>query len=425
MKYFAFIKNLYLKGLSASLLGIGFLVFSKASYAQGFNDRMTEVAGNLTFLPQFLTIIAYVAGIGFAIIGLLKLKEANEDPRVPIKIGVGRLLIGGFLLALGFTLDVIYGTVFNASSNPVGTPAGDPQFQTAATLGHIIENMAASTGFAPMLLTIICYVAAIYLTITALLMLMSYIEDPRQAPIGKIGFRLLGAALLLGFPRAINIVVESFGGDISENAVCWEDNGAGCGTNGTSWRTGMDPASYGDGLDGVLSRFVDNIAPPLMSFGLPAFCYMVGIIFIAIFLFRLAKGAAEDGPRAPGGMGTIITLAVGAFFLLMAGTMNQTIASLFGTSVISNDVQLVNSPLDSAMELRAENAMIAVLLFLRIVGYISFARGLFILRAFGEGQQSGSIMGAATHIIAGGMLANLGALLETIQATTNINIVTF
>ena len=66
---------------------------------------------------------------------------------------------------------------------------------------------------------------------------------------------------------------------------------------------------------------------------------------------------------------------------------------------------------------RAQNAMWGVFAFLRIVGYISFIRGLFILRGATEGASNASIMAAVTHIGAGAMLANGLAFADRVQRT--------
>lgn len=62
-------------------------------------------------IPTFMMMGAYIMGIGFAITGLLKIKEAVENPgKESIKDGIFRLVIGGGLLALGTIMNYMVGT---------------------------------------------------------------------------------------------------------------------------------------------------------------------------------------------------------------------------------------------------------------------------------------------------------------------------
>ena len=68
----------------------------------------------------------------------------------------------------------------------------------------------------------------------------------------------------------------------------------------------------------------------------------------------------------------------------------------------------------------AEAVIAAITAFVAVVGWISFIRGFFILRAVTEGNSQASSMAAFTHIIGGAIAVNLGPMLEAVQVTLGI-----
>ncbi len=99
-------KNLYNVAAFATTM----LVMGKA-HANGANDAMEQITTASSGIPNFMMIGAYIMGIGFAITGLLKVKEAVENPgKESIKDGLFRLLIGGGLLALGTIMSYMVDT---------------------------------------------------------------------------------------------------------------------------------------------------------------------------------------------------------------------------------------------------------------------------------------------------------------------------
>lgn len=75
-----------------------------------------NVADNITdssqTLPNLISTVAYVGGIGLGVAGVFKLKQHVDNPgQVAMKDGLIRLGAGGALLALPFLTDVMIGTV--------------------------------------------------------------------------------------------------------------------------------------------------------------------------------------------------------------------------------------------------------------------------------------------------------------------------
>ena len=62
----------------------------------------------------------------------------------------------------------------------------------------------------------------------------------------------------------------------------------------------------------------------------------------------------------------------------------------------------------------------AIVAFVAIIGWVSFIRGLFILRGVSEGSGQASMMAAVTHIIGGAIAVNLGGFIMAVQNTLGI-----
>jgi hypothetical protein len=62
----------------------------------------------------------------------------------------------------------------------------------------------------------------------------------------------------------------------------------------------------------------------------------------------------------------------------------------------------------------------AIIAFSIILGWISLARGLFIVRGVAEGNSQASMMAGITHLIGGVLAINLGSVINAVQETLGI-----
>jgi hypothetical protein len=130
-----------LKSLNRKLLVIqaagvtGMLVGAAPAQAQtvigGTNNDWSTIAQNISnsiaLLPGMLSGIAYMMGMLFGALGVLKMKDHVENPtQTPLKDGAIRMASGGALFALPM--------VFEAMRNTIGTTGNEVQ---AATLHRV------------------------------------------------------------------------------------------------------------------------------------------------------------------------------------------------------------------------------------------------------------------------------------------------
>lgn len=93
---------------SFAALGAAFTMgtmFTTDAYASsptgGFNDIASKIVGGISGLPGLLTALAYMMGLLFSVLGVLKIKDHVENPtQTQLKDGAIRLAVGGALFLI-------------------------------------------------------------------------------------------------------------------------------------------------------------------------------------------------------------------------------------------------------------------------------------------------------------------------------------
>lgn len=97
------------------------LSVSVDAYAQNFQNVTDNILNASASIPGLVSTVAYIAGLGLGVLGVLKIKDHVENPsQTPLKDGAIRLGAGGALLALPFLYTVIQN---NLSNGNTGTAA--------------------------------------------------------------------------------------------------------------------------------------------------------------------------------------------------------------------------------------------------------------------------------------------------------------
>ena len=187
----------------------------------------------------------------------------------------------------------------------------------------------------------------------------------------------------------------------------------------------QDVTAYNDdgvlagGLDSMMVGFMGNIMAP-MAMLMNWFGYVVGTIFIIIGIMRLLK-SSQEGPRGPGGIGTMATFIVGGALIAFSPMIGSLSTSLFGTPTTFTFADLAFTTGMDPAEVDHVNAVItAVVKFMLVLGMVSIMRGFFIVRDVAEGNQQASMMAAVTHLIGGALAVNIGPLVNAAQTTLGL-----
>ncbi len=95
-----------------------------ASAGTNFTNLTSNIVTSSSTLPNLISTVAYIGGIGLGVAGVFKLKQHVDNPgQTPMKDGLVRLGAGGGLLALPFLTSAMMGTIDNGAGN---TPAVVP-----------------------------------------------------------------------------------------------------------------------------------------------------------------------------------------------------------------------------------------------------------------------------------------------------------
>jgi hypothetical protein len=90
-----------------------------AQATTSFKNVTTNIVDSSSTLPNLISTVAYIGGIGLGVAGIFKLKAHVDNPgQTPMKDGLVRLGAGGGLLALPMLTDAMVGTVGDQGTGP-------------------------------------------------------------------------------------------------------------------------------------------------------------------------------------------------------------------------------------------------------------------------------------------------------------------
>ena len=300
-----------------------------------------------------------------------------------------------FTLLAGLIVTIAPETAQAAPPPPPGGP----------DIGGVLDNLRTSIRRVPNILTSISFIAGLMLAVWGVLRLKAHVDNPNQFPISDGIKRLIAGGAFLGLPVTTNVIKGSiFGTDTGEIAD-------------SAWGV-VAPVGPPVALDEVAVTFITTMALP-MKYLLISFSYISGLALILVGISRLVK-TAQEGPRGPTGMGTLITFISGMALMSLGQSMGTFTTSLFGDGQMKNFTVLnasVAGALTAPEQQQLINVIGSVLMFVSLVGFIAFIRGLFLLKAVADGNQQHSLTQALTFLLGGALAVNLGDVVNMFQDT--------
>ena len=111
--------------LAAAITAGVLLSEGSAAFATTFKNVTTNIISGSSTLPDLVSTVAYIGGIGLGVAGIFKLKQHVDQPaQNPMKDGLVRLGAGGGLLALPFMTSAMMGTIDNGGGTPAASSVG-------------------------------------------------------------------------------------------------------------------------------------------------------------------------------------------------------------------------------------------------------------------------------------------------------------
>ncbi len=280
-------------------------------------------------------------------------------------------------------------------------------FTATDDLGDVLWNVLEQLENLPGLFASFAYLFGLICMLFAILKTKEHVENPNQVPIWEPIKRFIAGGAFFALPimtEAAKATIEGKGAFIQDPAY-------------TGW---AGSTAGGNGLDKMLVSLVSDIFRPTHGL-VVVFAYLAGLVFLIIGISRLLK-SEQDGPRGPGGFGTIMTFLVsGCFFSI------DSLVTLFSNSMFTSYNRIATHAVlkigtgDAVVNAHLLAVISGVLGFMILVGWISFLRGFFILRDVAEGNQQASFMAAVTHMVGGILAVNLGPLMNAVQSTLGLS----
>lgn len=286
----------------------------------------------------------------------------------------------------------------------------------AETIGEAVFNFGSNLVRFPSLFYIMSYVCGVYFMAMGLIKANRSAIEPSRNPISD-AVKYMGAGVFLAaLPVTTSVIQRSLGFKPGQNVLELDYEGL----KAASEATKTDGAK---GLDQFLVNLVTDITAPLLSV-VVMIAMAMGVFLLFQGLQRLVKGS-QEGPKGPAGLGTIMNFVIGAALLSFIPTFELVLNSTFGTPDIMTHPQMSaiagGIGVEEANLAQAKLVITALLAFLGIIGVISFARGLFMLKDAADGAQNASLMGSMSHIIAGVCCVNFGAFANLLQNTLGLD----
>ena len=408
--------------------------------AQGINGILASIIQSVEGVPGIVSAFSYLFGLVLGVAGILKLKEHIENPtQVQMKEPVVRFLAGGALFSLptifaamhtsligdgtgildyiGQALgvgNIMYsaqtgGLACDANGIPVigpvlamlGGGGGD------SNIGSIMCRLIANSASFPAFLSAIAYLFGVFLGVWGIIKIKEHALNPQQVQLWDGVVRLLAGGAMFALPELLDVARNTIGGTIDELF--------GLAAGNTGFTEGVAGT---EGLDVMMARFVESFFGPmtvLMNF----FGLVAGTILVMIAIMRLLK-AAQEGPRGPGGIGTLMTFIAGGALLSFTPMVTAFSVTLFNDPQVATTATLSYEGMEETVQNHAVTIINAIYKFMIVLGLISFARGIFIVRGVAEGSQQASMMAGLTHLLGGALAINLGPLINAVQATLGI-----
>lgn len=274
----------------------------------------------------------------------------------------------------------------------------------ATTVGDVITGGAKSYNTLPRVMNYMSFIAGLIVIISGIQKIKQHVDRPDQVPVSHGLWHIAGGIFLMSLPQAWGMLVRSFALATASGST----------VNASNIALKVIPG-VPISLDVMMVRFISNVRGPLQLL-LWTLSAVLGLFFLITAFLRMARGAAQDGPRGSLGSGTLTRIIIGSVLLSLASTADVFTSTLFGGGIVKFDGMAIPGIPTSELD-QINQAVAAILIFIQIVGFIAFIRGFLMLRALADANTSVSAAAAFTHVLGGAVAINISPMLSALQKT--------
>lgn len=219
------INSLYVYLLAAGLMVLASIDPAHAGDApQKLSDVIDNAVLSMVDIRFFISIVAYISGIAFAVSGVIKLRDHVDDPgKTTLGAGLGRLLAAALLSSFPTAVVILKNTIYGSSGALAATissrhtvPEGSEGSAMAldVLVGKFVSDFAPSAEFAVQFFAMLAGLC--FLIIGIVRLTKSLQEGPRgPAGIGTLMTFIAAGALLSSWQMAGVFTSTLFGDHVS------------------------------------------------------------------------------------------------------------------------------------------------------------------------------------------------------------------
>jgi hypothetical protein len=292
-------------------------------------------------------------------------------------------------------------TLTLASLAALAAPGG----QTICETGSLVASTLGSSGVQS-LISVVSYLAGGFLTLLGAGRLAKHSQHPVAMPLSRPLTTLFVASLLLALPSFAQTVGDTIfgagGGGGIDFGTRADDGGGLAGKIGSADCSSVGAAGGGKDIMAIGAALGKN------SVGLAMLAKVWAGLGGLIFLYLAARKLMLVEQRRAEFSDAAWTAIAGGLLLTFAttggGELFGTISATYGMPATSNFLGANYDGMSNSFS-HCES-MKGIFVFMRFVGLIAMIRGVFLLKAYGEGKRD-ALFRAFTHLSGGALLANL------------------
>ena len=150
---------------------------------------------------------------------------------------------------------------------------------------------------------------------------------------------------------------------------------------------------------------------------------LLWLVFYMLALLAFVQGCLRLSRKANGDAGAGSLWGAGVSFVIAAvlAWMPQVLSGA-GESLFGKETAASVALGYGGREANYQPLLEAVVWIVRVIGLLSFAKGMYVLRGASDGVPGATVSGAAMHLVGGAMAWHILFLLRAIQETLGISV---